>query len=116
MRPEHRAEELGRHFVVLLVRLFRQQRQRRFAQRVDEGLGLLGGCGGIAALQLDQARLQQTAYAEAHDAIGHEALFDPIDGYGGAVGHVLSAPVCWATCPGLTTVTPTLNDWMPFLH
>ena len=43
--------------------------------------------GGVAVVQLGEARLEQSLDAEADDAIGHAALLDPVDGRGGAVRH-----------------------------
>ncbi len=87
MRAQRPGEEFGRHLVVLLVGLLGDQRDRRAAHLLDEGLvGLLGGLG-VGGMLLGQPLLEQAADAQADDAIRHQALFDPADGAGGGGGH-----------------------------
>jgi hypothetical protein len=89
MRAKHRGEERRRQLVVLLVRLLRQRRDRGRRHPGDGGGGQRRGRGGVAVVELGEPRLQQVPDAEADDAVGHEAPFDPTDGHGRAIRHAL---------------------------
>lgn len=69
MAAEHGAEERRRYFVVLLVRLVRQQCDRRVANGCDERVGKRGGTRRIIGSNLAEALAHQLADGGANESI-----------------------------------------------
>jgi hypothetical protein len=76
---EHCPEECRRHFVVLLVRLVRQQCNGRVAKGCDERVRKHGGARRIIRSYLAQALAQQLADAGANDSIRKHPALGPLD-------------------------------------
>lgn len=82
MWAEHRREKFRRQFVVLLVRFFRDRRDRAAAHRLDECLQRSRVGDLVAAIAVSQPLLAQMPNGRSHDRVGNQAAFNGIEAEG----------------------------------
>ena len=100
MLAKHILIEVGRHLIVLFVRLLWEQRDGFIRHRPHELFIAPSGRFDIVDLNIREALPYQPAYSGTDHAIRNEALFSPVNReLGDAHGKILDELICLSTHP-----------------